>query len=69
MTYAEVSIQGGRDDEQMIYEEYNLSQYMDGSVLNCLTMTTYTAQDVIDGAVSLASLPPFGDKAPESPRR
>jgi hypothetical protein len=62
MTYAEASIHGGRDDDHMIYEEYNISQYTDGSVLNCLTMTTYTAQDVIDGTVSMAGLPPLGDK-------
>ena len=62
MTYAEASVHGGRDDEHMIYEEYSISQYTDGSVLNCLTMTAYTAQDVIDGTISLAGLPPFGDK-------
>lgn len=61
MTYAEASIHSGRDDHHMIYEEYSISQYTDGSVLNCLTMTTYTAQGVIDGAVSLAGLPPLGD--------
>lgn len=27
----------------MIYEMMNISQYEDGSVLDCLTMTTYTA--------------------------
>lgn len=62
MTHAEASIHAGRDDDHMIYEEYNISQYADGSVLNCLTMTTYTAQDVIDGGVSMAGLPPFGEK-------
>jgi hypothetical protein len=62
MTYAEASIHGGRDDAHMIYEEYNISQYTDGSVLNCLKMTTYTAQNVIDGTVSMAGLPPCGEK-------
>jgi hypothetical protein len=62
MTYAEASIHGGRDDAHLIYEEYNISQYTDGSVLNCLTMTTYTAQNAIDGVVNTAGLPPFGDK-------
>lgn len=62
MTYAEASIHGGRDDDHMIYEEYSISQYTDGSVLNCLTMTTYAAQDVIDGTVNMAGLPLLGDK-------
>lgn len=62
MTYAEASIHGGRDDNHMIYEEYNISQYTDGSVLNCLTMTAYTAQEVIDGKMNLAGLPPLGGK-------
>lgn len=65
MTYAEASIaaiNAGRDDDHMIYEEYNISQYTDGSVLNSLTMTAYTAQEVVDGRVNLAGLPPFGGK-------
>lgn len=66
MTFAEASIHRGRDDDHMIYEEYNISQYIDGSVLNCLTMTAYTAHEVVDGAVNLAGLPPFGDKYQKS---
>lgn len=62
MTYAEASIIGGRDDDHMIYEEYNISQYTDGSVLNCLTMNTYTGQEVVDRKINLAGLPPFGSK-------
>lgn len=62
MTYAEASILGGRDEHHMIYEEYSISQYTDGSVLNCLTMTAYTAHDVLDGKVAMAGLPPFGEK-------
>ena len=62
MTYAEASIRGGRNDDHMIYEEYNISQYTDGSVLNFLTVTTYTAQDVVDGVSNMAGLPPFGEK-------
>jgi hypothetical protein len=62
MTYAEASIHGGRDDDHMIYEEYNISQYTDGSVANCLTLTTYTAQEVIDGTMNLAGLPQCADE-------
>lgn len=62
MTHAEASIHGGRDDAHMIYEEYNISQYTDGSVLNCLTMTTSSAQEVIEERVNLSGLPPFGGK-------
>lgn len=46
MTYAEQSAASGkRDDEHMIYETMNISQYEDGSVLECITMTTYTAKE------------------------
>jgi hypothetical protein len=32
----------------MVYEMYNYSQYEDGSVLNCVGMETFTAQEVAD---------------------
>lgn len=49
MTYAEHSAATQtRDDEHMIYEMYNYSQYEDGSVLNCVGMETLTAQEVAD---------------------
>jgi hypothetical protein len=51
-TYATKSINGGRDDEHMIFEMFNLSQYEDGSVLDCDTMKAFTAQQVVDGAVN-----------------
>ena len=50
MTYAEHSAATRtRNDEHMIYEMGSISQYDDGSVLDCLTMTTYTAEDVLAG--------------------
>jgi hypothetical protein len=50
MTYAEHSAgTRTREDEHMIYEMGSISQYEDGSVLDCLTMTTYTAEDVLAG--------------------
>jgi len=49
MTYAQRSITNGRDDEHMTYEEQNISQYEDGSVLDCLQMKAYTAEQVIAG--------------------
>ena len=36
------------NDVEKIYEMFNISQYCDGSVLNCLTGRTYTARQVID---------------------
>jgi hypothetical protein len=50
MTYAERSAATRtRDDEHMIYEMGSVSQYADGSVLDCLTMTTYSAEQVVAG--------------------
>jgi hypothetical protein len=55
MTYAEAAAVNGRDDEHMIYEMMNISQYEDGSVLDCVTMTTYTAaQAASDIAIAYA---------------
>src|SRR5271170_4647915 len=47
-TWAEMSIHHGRDDKHMIYEMFQISQYSDGSVLNCLTMKFFTAQEIVD---------------------
>jgi hypothetical protein len=50
MTYAErAAANRERDDKHMIYEMMNISQYEDGSVLECITMTTYTAQEAAAG--------------------
>lgn len=50
MTYAERSAATRtRDDEHMIYEMGSVSQYEDGSVLDCMTMATYTAEQVVTG--------------------
>jgi hypothetical protein len=46
-----------RDEENMIFEYMHFSQYKDGSVLNCLGMITYTAQEVVDGAISIDPAP------------
>jgi hypothetical protein len=47
MTYAErTKLTKERDDEHMIYEMGSVSQYEDGSVLQCTTMQTFTAQEV-----------------------
>jgi hypothetical protein len=52
MTYAEKSKSTKtRDDEHMIFEMFNISQYKDGSVLDCLTMRTFTAAEVVEGDV------------------
>jgi len=59
MTYAEAATVNGRDDERMIYEMMNISQYEDGSVLDCLTMTTYTAAQ----AASAVTIAYAGDRA------
>ena len=60
MTYAEQTAAAGeRDDLHMIYEMGPTSQYEDGSVLNCLTMTTYTPEEVAAGI----EVPPFGVSA------
>jgi len=56
MTYAEQSIVRGRDDEHMTYEEFNFSQYRDGSVLDCAQMTAVTAEQVASGAVAPSML-------------
>src|SRR5215469_13032652 len=45
-TYAERSITDGRDDEHIIYEMFVISQYEDGSVLNCATKQAYSAEEV-----------------------
>ena len=50
MTHAERSAATEtRDDDHMIYEMGSISQYEDGSVLDCTTMTTYTAEEVVAG--------------------
>ena len=50
MTFAERSAATRtRDDEHMIYEMRPISQYEDGSVLDCVTMTTCTAEEVVTG--------------------
>jgi hypothetical protein len=49
MTYAEqTATSGQRDDEHMTYEMYQFSQYSDGSVLDCQTMITYSAVEVVN---------------------
>ena len=59
MTYAERSAATGtRDDQHMIYEMGSISQYEDGSVLDCLTMTTSTAEEVVAG-ISVQFEPAF----------
>ena len=50
-TYATQAILSGRDDDHIIYEEQNISQYEDGSVLDCVQMKAYTAEQVIAGRV------------------
>jgi hypothetical protein len=58
MTYAERTKQTEqRDDEHMIYEMGSLSQYEDGSVLQCTTMQTFTAQEVLATGVPLQPEP------------
>ncbi len=60
MTYAEqTAATGVRDDLHMIYEMGPTSQYEDGSVLNCLTMTTFTREEVAAGI----DVPQFGVSA------
>jgi len=52
MTYAEQSkASEKRGDEHMIYEMMNVSQYEDGSVLECQMMSTYTAAQIASGIV------------------
>jgi hypothetical protein len=59
-TYAEqTAATGERDDLHMIYEMGPTSQYEDGSVLICTTMTTYTPQEAAAGI----DVPPFGGSA------
>lgn len=58
MTYAERSkATEERDDEHMIYEMGSLSQYEDGSALECETMTTYTAEEIFALAVPIQPEP------------
>jgi hypothetical protein len=62
MTFAERAAETEtRDDEHMIYEMGPTSQYEDGSVLICTTMTTYTPKEVAAGI----DVPQFGCKAKE----
>lgn len=57
MTYAEQTVATGqRDDSHMIYEMGPTSQYEDGSVLICTTMTTHTCEEVAAGI----DVPTFG---------
>lgn len=52
MTYAEqTKASGTRDEEHMIYEMMNVSQYEDGSVLECQLMSTYTAVQIASGMI------------------
>jgi len=70
MTYAEAAAVNGRDEEHMIYEMMNISQYEDGSVLDCLTMTTYTsAQAVSDTAIAYAGDQRLGNRVRKDLRR
>jgi hypothetical protein len=51
-TFAERTAETGvRADEHMIYEMGSWSQYSDGSVLDCISMKTFTAQEVADGDI------------------
>lgn len=48
-TFAEQARENGSHEGlPRIYEMYNFSQYADGSVLNAISMKTYTAQEVAD---------------------
>ena len=50
MTYAEQTVATReRDDDHMIYEMGSISQYEDGSVLDCVQMKSYTAEQVATG--------------------
>jgi len=50
MTYAEeAELSGKRDDEHMIYEMFQFSQYEDGSVFDCWRDVTHTSQEIADG--------------------
>jgi hypothetical protein len=52
MTYAERSkARQSRDEDHMIYEVMNVSQYEDGSVLECQMMSTYTAAQIASGMI------------------
>lgn len=55
MTYAESAKMNGRDDDNLTYEHLNISQYRDGSVLDCLSMTTYTAKEVVNPKTPIAA--------------
>jgi hypothetical protein len=58
MTYAKRTKQTEqRDDEHMIYEMGSISQYEDGSVLQCTTMQTFTAQEVLTMSTPLQPEP------------
>jgi hypothetical protein len=58
MTYAERTQQTERrDDEHMIYEMGSVSQYEDGSVLQCTTMQTFTAKEVLAMSIPLQPEP------------
>jgi hypothetical protein len=60
MTHAEqTAATGQRDDLLMVYEMGPTSQYEDGSVLICTTMTTYTRGEAAAGI----EVPPFGGSA------
>jgi hypothetical protein len=50
MTYAQQTVATReRDDDHMIYEMGSISQYEDGSVLDCVPMKAYTAEQVVAG--------------------
>jgi hypothetical protein len=66
-TMAETAAVNGRDEANMIYEMYQISQYADGSVLNCLLtdinpQATFTAQEVVDGKFVINADNPLGAK-------
>jgi hypothetical protein len=48
-----------RDEDHMIFEMYQFSQYEDGSVLSCIGMQTFTAQEVVDGRCLIDPAPGF----------
>lgn len=52
-----------RLDEHMIYEMYHVSQYRDGSVLDCLRMRTFTAEELTTNALT-SMVAVFGDQEP-----
>jgi hypothetical protein len=56
MTYAESAKMNGRDEEHLTYEHLNISQYADGSVLDCLRMETYTVKQIVARTFALPNV-------------